>query len=217
MAEEVTSTETLATETVAANDAPAVTEAETALGAAEAEVTDATAEEGKAEDAAPEAVVPEAYELTFSEGITADADTIAEATPVLKELGLTNEAAQKFVPLIEAHTARALAARDAQIDSYIAGERAAWLETAKADPEIGGDKWNTSITAAAKALDRFGAAKDSDFRNLLETSGLGNHPEMIRMFAKIGAATSEDTTFPRAGGNATGARTLAETLYPPKS
>lgn len=212
MADEATPIET--SETIPANDAaPAVVE--TALGGADATAdVEATAD---AEAETTDVEVPESYELTFSEGVTADADTITEATPVLKELGLSNDKAQKLVPLIEAHTARALAARDAQIDTYIAGERAAWLETAKADPEIGGSKWDASISAAAKALDRFGATKDSEFRALLETSGLGNHPEMVRMFAKIGAATSEDTSFPRAGGNASGARTLAETLYPPKS
>lgn len=214
MADEATPIETSETVTeIPANEAaPAVTE--TALAGADAdtaEVTD-TAEDGETSDTAVE--VPEAYELTFSEGIAPDDATIAEATPLLQELKLSNEQAQKFVPLIEAHTARALAARDAQIDSYIAGERAAWLESAKADPEIGGDKFDASLTSAAKALDRFGATKDSDFRALLETSGLGNHPEMIRMFAKIGAAVSEDTSFPRSGSATQAPRTLAETLYP---
>lgn len=101
MADEVTPTETLATETTQADAAPAVTETETALGGADAEavteeVTD-TGKEGETEGDAAEVVVPEAYELTFSEGITADANTIAEATPLLQELKLSNEQDRKSV------------------------------------------------------------------------------------------------------------------------
>lgn len=219
MADEVTSTETSAAETVTANDAPAAEAVvdqgaaegdETALGAADTEAADA----GEAEGEAAQPEIPEAYELTFSEGVTADAATIEEATPLLKELNLSNEQAQKFVPIIEAHTERAIKARDAQIDQFITEQRKGWLDAAKSDEQIGGKNWDATIVDAAKALDRFGAVKGSEFRGLLDQTGLGNHPEMIRMFAAIGKAISEDTDFPRASGANAPAQSREEILYP---
>jgi hypothetical protein len=60
--------------------------------------TGETALGGKAE-AAPTPVVPESYELVAPDGVTLDAASVEAATPVFKELGLTNEQANKLVPI----------------------------------------------------------------------------------------------------------------------
>jgi hypothetical protein len=202
LADEAVSTETLAPAATDAVVAPAVTE--TALGSA--------AVEGQTPDpvvAAPAAttdpvveapVVPEAYELTAPEGITLDAESVADATPVFKELGLTNDQANKLMPVAKQFADRIVAAGQKQILDSIATERAAWLNEAKADADIGGQHWNASMTTAATALDALGFTKGSGFRNLLDESGLGNHPDMIRAFVKIGKAVAEDSNFAR--GNA---------------
>lgn len=224
MADEVTPTETSAPMETPANDAAAVS-GETALGSASTgeEVADtaatetgevANAEEQGAtegEEAAP--TTPEAYELQFSDGFVGDPATLEAATPVLKELGLNNEQAQQLVPLLEQHTTRVLeAAQQAQAE-LINAERANWLTTAKGDAEIGGDNWDNTIITAAKALDGLGFTKGSDFRKFLDESGLGNHPEMIRAFARVGAKISEDSEFPRGGASAP-AKSREELLYP---
>lgn len=154
--------------------------------------------EGKVEgDKKPEAdaapTVPEKYEFTPVDGVEIDQAAVEMATPVLKELGLSNEAANKLVPVLQG----VIANRDQQMVDGIAAERAKWLATAKADPEIGGKAWGDSLTLAATALDRLGFVKDSPFRQLLDQSGLGNHPEMIRAFVKVGKAIGEDSDFIR--------------------
>ena len=73
-----------------------------------------------------------------------------------------------------------------------------WLAEAKADEEIGGGKWDESISTSAKGLDNLGFPKGSPFRIFLSESGLGNHPEMIRAFARVGKAIGEDGDFVRA-------------------
>lgn len=227
MADEATSTETSA-ETVAANDAPDTAAASddqgTALGGAGVEGDDGSTAEGddqaqangetaKEGEEAAKAEVPEAYELTFSEGFVADTATLEAATPILKDLGLTNEQAQSLVPVLEAHTTNVLnAAQQAQAE-LINAERANWLTSAKADPEIGGEKWDDTIVSAAKALDMVGFGKDSEFRKFLNESGLGNHPEMIRAFARFGTRVSEDNEFPRGGGMSP-TKSREEILYP---
>lgn len=222
-----TSEATTTPETVTPNDGVA----ETALGGATVEGADggeggapqadtetqADGAEGEEGEAGEASVVPEKYELTVSEGFDLDPAALEAATPVFQELGLSNEQAQKLIPVAEQFAASIGDKLNQQILESVAQERAAWLNEAKADEEIGGNKWEASLVTAAKALDTLGFAKGTPFRNLLDESGLGNHPEMIRAFVKVGRAISEDSDFPRSGAATTGARTAAETLYPSKS
>jgi len=229
LADEVTSTETSTTEATALNDAPVadvatseIADEGTALGAAaadgdETDLDAAAAEAGEGEEAADKPVVPEAYELAVSEGFELDPAMVAEATPIFQEIGLTNDQAQQLMPVAEKFAQSIIDRNNQAIMQTVTAERAAWLNDAKADEEIGGSKWDDSIVTAAKALDQLGFTKGSAFRSLLDDSGMGNHPEMIRAWTRIGRAISEDSDFVRGGVATTGARTAAHTLYPPKS
>lgn len=158
--------------------------------------------------------VPEAYALTPPEGLTLDAEAIAAATPVFRELGLSNAAANKLMPAAAQFAQRVQDQANRQLLSHVQAERKAWLDAARADPEIGGAKWGDTIATAASALDRLGFGKGSAFRNLLDESGLGNHPDMIRAFVKVGRAVAEDNDFVLGGGIPRNRRDRAETLYP---
>lgn len=89
---------------------------------------------------------------------------------------------------VEAHQATLLdmteaanAAADAQL--------AAWVEEAKADPEMGKD-WTATTTLANQALLKIA---DDDVVEQLNRTGLGNHPSFIRMFHKLGKMMGEDS------------------------
>lgn len=60
-----------------------------------------------------------------------------------------------------------------------------WAATAKADKEIGGEMWDQSVADSRAALDEFGTPA---LRHYLFFSGNGNHHELVRAFAQIGAA-----------------------------
>lgn len=182
--------------------------------AAETKVTEEAAAAAKA------AEIPEAYELTAPEGLTLDPADIETATPVFKDLGLTNEQANKLMPVAAAFAQRLVDGGNAKILAQVQADRKAWLDSAQADPEIGGAKWKESLAQGAHALDRLGFAKGSPFRVLLDESGLGNHPEMIRAWSKIGKAIGDDPTFLRGAGSPSTKRDAAAVLYPddqPKS
>lgn len=97
--------------------------------------------------------------------------------------------AQKLVDLEQARMSRlqeaAAAAQAEQIK--------AWEAEARADKEFGGDKFDASLTAAQEALD---ALATPGLRDLLQKSGLGNHPDMFRLFVKLAPLVRE----PGAGG-----------------
>lgn len=175
---------------------------------------------------------PEAYDLKVTvkdaEGkdvdVPIDAELLEKATPVLKEIGLTNDQANQvaaLVPEIQSQIEQKLA--QTQADSFSA-MKADWAKEAQGDKEIGGSKWKETEALAAKALAAFGAPSEikevdgknvetNPFRVLLNETGLGNHPVMIRMFRNIGEKLGEGD-FVRGEGGGAQKQDRVRTLYP---
>lgn len=72
-----------------------------------------------------------------------------------------------------------------------------WIKAVKADPEIGGAKFEATKTSIAKAIDSLGPADAVAFRQGLDATGAGNHPAIWRGLAKMAASLTE-------GGHVTG-------------
>jgi hypothetical protein len=125
---------------------------------------------------------PEQYEFKAVEGAEISPESLTEFSQVAKELNLPQEAAQKILDKM----APALAARQAEAIEAVQAE---WATNARTDKEFGGDKLTESLSTAKKALDTFGTP---ELRTLLNESGLGNHPEVIRVLYRAGKAISED-------------------------
>lgn len=156
--------------------------------------------------AAPAApVIPEKYDLKLPDGAHLDASAIEAVSAQAKALKLTNEQAQAL-----------LTEQDKAVAQYAAKQQAEWAEQGqkwvaeiKADPEIGGATFDASISKAKQAVEKFGTPA---FREALESTGLGNHPEVVRVFARIGRAMSEDKLVTGAGSSGA-QRDPASVLY----
>jgi len=135
---------------------------------------------------------PENYAFTAPEGTAIDDAVIGAFSEVAKELNLPQEQAQKVLDKM----APVIAARQLE---QVQAARTEWAETAKVDKEFGGDKLTENLGTAKKALDAFATP---ELRALLEESGLGNHPEVIRVFYRAGKAISEDRFVSGQGGKA---------------
>lgn len=146
---------------------------------------------------------PEKYEFTAGEGVELDTEALKDFEPVARDLNLTNEQAQKLVDaypkILAGVQQRQAAAWQAQTEQ--------WAADVKADKEIGGDKLTANLSAAQRALDLFGGPVLKEYLN---TTGLGNHPELVKAFVKIGKAMSEDGMV---DGSNQGQRSAAEVLY----
>lgn len=138
--------------------------------------------DGATEGDKPADGAPEKYEFKSQAGEEFDAEVVNAYSEVAKELNLSQDAAQKVLDKV----APVMQARAAQ---QIEALRNGWAESAKADKEFGGEKLTENLAVAKKALDQFGSPELS---KLLNESGLGNHPEIIRAFFKAGKAISED-------------------------
>lgn len=171
---------------------------------------------------------PETYELKpfkVGEGddateVEIDTELLTTVTPALKEAGISQAALEKLAPAVVPEIQQRLLQR---LDDDWKTTQATWAREAKADPELGKD-WAKTEALAAKALDMFGAKSEikevdgkqvetNPFRALLNQSGVGNHKEFIRIFARIGAAVGEDTDVIRGEGRNEKPDRLAA-LYP---
>ena len=146
---------------------------------------------------------PEKYEFTAGEGVELDADALKDFEPVARDLNLTNEQAQK---LVDAYPKILAGVQQRQAEAW-QKQTEGWAETVKADKEIGGDKLTANLSAAQRALDQFGTP---ELKEYLSATGLGNHPDLVKTFVKIGKAMSEDGMV---DGSNQGQRSAAEVLY----
>lgn len=137
--------------------------------------------DGEASDA-DKTGAPEKYEFKAVDGTEVSAEALAEFSEVAKELNLPQDAAQKILDKM----APAMARRQAEA---IESVKTQWADSARADKEFGGDKLPENLSVAKKALETFGT---TELRTLLNESGLGNHPEVIRFMVRAGKAISED-------------------------
>ena len=140
--------------------------------------------------------------ITWPEDILPKPAELEAFKTLASELKLSKEQVQKLVDF-EAEAARNYAAKTAdEKRQTIAG----WARQTKT---FYGAKLEEEISFALRAADVFGGP---DFRALLEDTGLGNHPVMIRTLVGIGRCISEDAC-PGGQPAAPQDKTFAEALY----
>jgi hypothetical protein len=202
--------EVFATTPVTTNS-PATVEA-AAPGAAPS-VEQPAAEPVAAPHVAPVRLTPERYDLAL-EGFSIDPALVQHADPVLRDIGLSNDAANKLLPVARDIMARTQESVVRQIEDAAAAQKQSWHAAFVADPEIGGARRSETEHFAAKALDALGYAQGHPFRVALDTSGFGNHPDMIRAFRRLGELVGEDGSFVRPTTAPSRNRPVWERLYP---
>ena len=154
--------------------------------------------------------VPEAFTIAAPEGFEAFSDDFAafssetdawlKANPQASPADALRWAAERQAKLVAKANDDAAEGHAKQVDD--------WLAEAKADPEIGGAAFDANVAVAVKAIEAFGSP---GLKDLLNASGLGNHPEVIRFAAKAGKAIAEAPVV--TGQTAMSEKTLTSALY----
>lgn len=158
-----------------------------ATEAVEGAETGDKADDKKAEtEVDPDTIVPEgdaAYALPedLPEGVAGwDEDLLAALSPLAKANGITQGEFKKGLPVVAAMQKKAT-------EDYV-NQVKQWGEAGKADPEIGGAKYDQTVADGRAALKEYGTP---ELREYLFQSGQGNHPELLRLCARFGAALRE--------------------------
>ena len=185
------------------------TPAETTVAApAAAPAAEATPTQTPADSEADEAVVgaPEKYEnFTLPEGMSVEDTTLESFLPLAKELNLTQENAQKLVDY-EAGRVQELISTQEQVWGDLRQE---WRTAVKSDKEIGGPAFDEALAAGKTFLREYGTP---ELMEALNSTGMGDHPEFIRAFARAGKAMKEDAL--STGGPGDAKLSPDQILYP---
>ncbi|QGP80009.1 peptidase [Sphingobium sp. CAP-1] len=157
---------------------------------------------------------PESYAFDLGEGVNFDQEAFDLVEPVLREMDLSQDAAGRIVGAYAEKVLPMLQQR-AEAQATQAGEelRADWAKQTMADTEVGGTKLAESKAMAARAMAHFlpQGEEGQRFRTFLNESGLGNHPEMMRILARAGRELGEATA--DKGTTAKEALSSAEKFY----
>jgi hypothetical protein len=143
------------------------------------------------------------YEFTLPDGFTANEELTGELKALAKENGLSKEVAQKFADLGVKMQQQQAEAWQTQVNQ--------WAEQVKADKDLGGEKFEENVALAKKALDKFGGPA---LKELLEETGFGNHPLIVKAFYNIGKSVSNDTLVVSNGSSMGDAKSTANVLFP---
>lgn len=145
------------------------------------------------------------------EGVEIDKGLADQFTPVFKELGLTQEQADKLVGVYAQRIAAdAKTQQEALVEQWQAKVKG-WEETARKDTEYGGEHFDANLKIAQQALSKYSS---QELNKLLVETGLGSHPDLIRAFVRIGKATAEDRPGQTTAEGSPEAKDLKAVLYP---
>lgn len=231
MADPVVTDTTTTDTTTTADAAVAASQAATAAAAASAAGAEpVVADAAKVADATPvttQTVVPDTYDLKWPDGSTLNPAIVERTAATARALGLSNAAGQQLLDqtvqdLTNAETAAKATAQatfDAQVEAWKPGgaewvkRNTAWTNDAIADAEIGGtpEKLAVSVEKAQQALAKYGPP---ELKPLLDETGFGSHPAVIKLLASIGRAMSEGSLVLGATGQPGKPKSDGQLMYP---
>lgn len=174
-----------------------------------------TKPEGKPGETKPEVKAPVTYDLKLPEGSLLDKSDIERITKIAKDNEFAPEDAQA---LLEAEHEAVKSYADKQT-AALAQAPTQWADQAKSDKEIGGENLPAAAELGARVLKKF--ASPSLIATLgLKTdknpngTGLGNHPELIRLMYRIGKAIGDDQLVVGSAGATPPTKSKADQLFP---
>lgn len=139
---------------------------------------------GTAADSAAAAQAADAVDLSglkVPDGFTLAAPVLDSFKAIAAEAGIKADQAQKLLDLYTGHEAEKARAWGDQVE--------AWHAEIVADPKLGGANLPATTEACARVMARYGTP---ELKDLLNHTGFGNHPVLVRMFAAIGAELAPD-------------------------
>jgi hypothetical protein len=192
-------------DTTATADATAEQEADTTQATQDAAGSDESkTDESKQEQSQDKGAD---YDLTIPDGFEMNDEGVASFKEFAKELDLNPEQTQKMLDRHLTGVSSALGNTTEQVDAL----HNEWAKESMNDKEFGGSGLEENIVAAKKAMNSFSSpAVDKDGKAIVHTdgnmkgqqmtkvevllsqTGMGKHPEMIRVFHRVAQAVSQD-------------------------
>lgn len=157
-----------------------------------------TEETSQSDEPAP---LPSFDAFKLPDGIPEDEEGLSAFASKLADIEVKSKADHALLQtfgqeLVEMHVAKVQdilqRTAKAQVESFEKVKQE-WRQNFVNDPEIGGNRQETTISSAKKFISDHGGTleQQAEFRNILDRTGLGNHPAVIRLLANAGSAMRE--------------------------
>lgn len=163
---------------------------------------------------------PESYtDFKAPEGVTLSKDMIAEATPIFKELNLTQDQAQRLIDFAAKNQIGTAEANKTAYETM----REGWRNDVLKDTTLatGNDLKPEVRQAIGRAVDALGAELGPQFRQVLDMTGVGDHPVMVKAMYEMSKFITEGRPAsgkgPSPGGQTAPSapqRSLASAMFP---
>lgn len=161
-------------------------------------------EEPKEESESEEAPLPSYEPFSLPEGINLDGEQLEQFTKDLSEFETLTKAdhaeVQKFgQKLVDKYISemQSVVARVQEAEKVRqSNERLAWKDEFINHPDIGGNRQDTTLKSAKELINTHGGKFAQPFIEIMNQSGLGNHPSVIGFLANVGRNYTEGTSLP---------------------
>ena len=202
--------------------APVVADAPMTFLGGDAVITPDSQVEGPApgeviQSAEPAPMLPPVFEFVLPEGLTSESERLTEFSAMLGNVTVETKAEAEVMKkfgqqMVDMHIAEM---RNAiQMTNQMAEQRYAhtqnelrqqWKDSFLNDPEIGGNRQDTALNSARLAVRSYVTSSTdpvvaqrhmTEFKDLMNTTGIGDHPVMIRLLNNVWAAQREGTPLP---------------------
>ncbi len=196
-----------------AGEAPKPKEGEGAAAAKEGEEP-AKAAEGEAPK--PEPITFEPF--TAPEGFDLKEEAVKQFTEILGDPNLS--AQERGQKLLDMYAAEVNGIRESyhqqQIDSW-RQLNDQWKEGTRSDPELGGNRVNTTLSIAKAVIEEYGGTKEQQTELLshVDNNGMGNYVGFVRLLHNIGTALNvlEDKIIAAPSSSPSAPKSRAERWY----
>lgn len=128
---------------------------------------------------------PVVYEFTAPDGITLDQARITPYVDVLKEHGIAPAVGQRLLDMYTAERQQDAVNTLEQQHRAFANVRRGWINEVKADPEMGGAGYQTTLQHAARGRDLLlgnDPKAREEFNQFVDSTGAGDHKVLFRLF-----------------------------------
>lgn len=141
-----------------------------------------------AEPTAP--VIPDKYEFKPAEGVALDIELLEAIAPTFKDLSLTQASADKLVASFNEINGKLTVAREAKAEADF---KTFMADKAKEHRAVMQKEWGNNYEGNANIAQRgFARFLGKEGVQLLEETGLGNHPALVKGFYQAGLMIQED-------------------------
>lgn len=184
-AEAQNNTKAEATEQVSQSQAPVTSDVVKPQVDATEVKTDSVVKDDQSKPEGDKKVGEIVYDLKLPKDSVLDSVALEEISQYAKGKGYTQEQAQE---LVNRENDAVLDYQQRQ-NEVLAAKKKEWYDQVISDKEIGGESFNQNIEYAHRVLQKYMPKEIIDF---LDSSGLGNHPELVKGFVRIGKAMQPD-------------------------